>query len=313
MTRPYSEDLRERALARSDGGEADRSIAEALQIAPSCLSKWRKLRRDTGGLKPGKMNGHKKRTLSGETAQWLRERTQAAPFTTRQLTAELVARGIKTDRRAVWTFLHSEGLSFKKTVLPAEQDRPDVARLRQRWKARQDRIDPRRLVFIDETWIKTNMAPLRGWGPRGQRLAAKVPHGHWQTLTFIAALRHDRVDAPCVIDGPINGTLFTAYVEQFLAPTLAPGDIVVLDNLGSHKGKPARAAIRARGAHMIFLPPYSPDLNPIEQLFAKVKHWMRNAQERSHHATWRRVGQLLDIVSPSECANYLRNSGYASV
>lgn len=198
-------------------------------------------------------------------------------------------------------------------MLPAEQDRPDVARLRQRWKARQDRIDPRRLVFIDETWIKTNMAPLRGWGPRGQRLAAKVPHGHWQTLTFIAALRHDRVDAPCVIDGPINGTLFTAYVEQFLAPTLAPGDIVVLDNLGSHKGKPARAAIRARGAHMIFLPPYSPDLNPIEQLFAKVKHWMRNAQERSHHATWRRVGQLLDIVSPSECANYLRNSGYASV
>ena len=198
-------------------------------------------------------------------------------------------------------------------MLPAEQDRPDVARLRQRWKARQDRIDPRRLVFIDETWIKTNMAPLRGWGPRGQRLAAKVPHGHWQTLTFIAALRHDRVDAPCVIDGPINGTFFTAYVEQFLAPTLAPGDIVVLDNLGSHKGKPARAAIRARGARMIFLPPYGPDLNPIEQLFAKVKHWMRNAQERTHHATWRRVDQLLDIVSPSECANYLRNSGYASV
>lgn len=106
---------------------------------------------------------------------------------------------------------------------------------------------------------------------------------------------------------------FTAYVEQFLAPTLAPGDIVVLDNLGSHKARPARAAVRARGAHLIFLPPYSPDLNPIEQLFAKIKHWMRNAQERGHNATWRRVGQLLDIVSPDECANYLRNSGYASV
>jgi transposase len=198
-------------------------------------------------------------------------------------------------------------------VLPAEQDRPDVARKRHRWKAHQGKIDPRRLVFIDETWIKTNMAPLRGWAPRGQRLPAKVPHGHWQTLTFIAGLRHDRVDAPCVIDGPINGMLFTAYVEQFLAPTLAPGDIVVLDNLGSHKGKAASAAVRARGAHLIFLPPYSPDLNPIEQLFAKVKHWMRNAQERSHGATWRRVGQILDIVSPRECANYLRNSGYASV
>lgn len=198
-------------------------------------------------------------------------------------------------------------------MLPAEQDRPDVARKRRRWQAHQGGIDPRRLVFIDETWIKTNMTPLRGWGPRGRRLPAKAPHGHWQTLTFIAALRHDRVDAPCVIDGPINGTLFTAYIEQFLAPTLTPGDIVILDNLGSHKGKAARAAVRARGAHLIFLPPYSPDLNPIEQLFAKVKHWMRHAEERNHDATWRRVGQLLDIVSPTECANYLRNAGYASV
>ena len=197
--------------------------------------------------------------------------------------------------------------------MPAEQERPDVARKRQRWKAHQGRIHSRRLVFIDETWIKTNMAPLRGWGPKGQRLPARVPHGHWQTLTFIGALRHDRVDAPYVIDGPINGTLFTAYVEQILAPTLKPGDVVILDNLGSHKGKAARAAVRARGAHLIFLPPYSPDLNPIEQLFAKVKHWMRNAQERGHEATWRRVGKLIDLVSPTECANYLRNAGYASV
>lgn len=157
------------------------------------------------------------------------------------------------------------------------------------------------------------MAALRGWGAKGQRLPAKVPHGHWKTLTFIAALRHDRVDAPCVIDGPINGMLFTAYVEQFLAPALAPGDIVILDNLGSHKGKAARDAVRARGAHLIFLPPYSPDLNPIEQLFAKVKHWMRHAEERHHETTWRRVGKLIDIVSPTECANYLKNAGYASV
>ena len=198
-------------------------------------------------------------------------------------------------------------------MLPAEQDRPDIARKRQRWKAHQSLIDPRRLVFIDETWIKTNMAPLRGWGPKGERLPAKVPHGHWKTLTFIAALRHDRVDAPCVIDGPINGEIFTAYVEQILAPTLSPGDIVILDNLGSHKGKAARAAVRARGAHLLFLPPYSPDLNPIEQLFSKAKHWMRYAQERDQTATWRRVGDILNIVSPTECANYLRNSGYASV
>ena len=157
------------------------------------------------------------------------------------------------------------------------------------------------------------MAPLRGWGPKGQRLPAKVPYGHWQTLTFIAALRHDRIEAPCVIDGPINGALFTAYVEQVLAPTLRPGDIVILDNLGSHKGKAARRAIRDKGAHLLFLPPYSPDLNPIEQLFAKLKHLMRKAQERAHEATWRRLRQLLDLVPPPECANYLTNSGYASV
>jgi transposase len=156
------------------------------------------------------------------------------------------------------------------------------------------------------------MAPLRGWGPRGQRLVAKVPYGHWQTLTFIAALRHDRVEAPFVIDGPINGELFTAYVEHVLAPTLKPGDIVILDNLGSHKGKAARQAIRKRGAHLLFLPPYSPDLNPIEQLFAKLKHLMRKAEPRTHEATWRKAGQLLDLFSPTECANYLKNSGYAS-
>ena len=198
-------------------------------------------------------------------------------------------------------------------MLPAEQDRPDVARKRRRWKTYQGRIEARRLVFIDETWIKTNMAPLRGWGPRGERLAAKVPHGHWKTLTFIAALRHDRVDAPFVIDGPINRELFTLYVETELAPTLNQGDIVILDNLGSHKGKRARDAIRHRRAHLLFLPPYSPDLNPIEQLFAKLKHHMRTAQERSHEATWRRAGELLDLVSPAECANYLKNSGYVSV
>ena len=188
-----------------------------------------------------------------------------------------------------------------------------MARKRARWKTYQSRIAPSRLVFIDETWVKTNMAPLRGWGPRGRRLKAYAPYGHWKTLTFIAALRHDRIDAPWVIDGPINGELFLLYVENVLAPTLSPGDVVVLDNLGSHKGKAARAAVRAQGAHLFFLPPYSPDLNPIEQVFAKLKHLMRKAQPRDSEAIWRRVGQLLGLFSPKECANYLANSGYGSV
>jgi transposase len=134
-----------------------------------------------------------------------------------------------------------------------------VARKRARWKTYQDRFDPARLVFIDETWAKTNMTRLRGWAPRGQKLLAKVPQGHWRTLTFLAALRRDRIDAPCVIDGPINGENFLAYVEQVLVPTLKPGDIVIIDNLGSHKAKAVRRAIRAAGARLFFLPPYSPD------------------------------------------------------
>ena len=131
-------------------------------------------------------------------------------------------------------------------------------------------------------------------------------------MTFIAALRYDRISAPWVIDGPINGELFTLYVEKVLAPTLAPGEVVILDNLGSHKGKPARNAIRAKGAHLLFLPPYSPDLNPIEQVFAKLKHLIRAAEPRDVEATWRTVGELLDLFSEQQCANYLKNSGYRS-
>lgn len=187
-----------------------------------------------------------------------------------------------------------------------------MVRKRARWKAHQAQVDPRRLVFIDETWAKTNMGPLRGWAPRGQRLRGQVPFGHWKTMTFLAALRHDRIDAPWVFDGPINGEAFRVYVEAVLVPTLRPGDVVVMDNLGSHKGKAVRRAIRRAGAHLLFLPPYSPDLNPIEQMFAKLKHLLRKAAERTTETTWRRIGTLLSDFTPTECANYLTNSGYAS-
>jgi transposase len=187
-----------------------------------------------------------------------------------------------------------------------------VARRRQQWKKYQSRLDPRRLVFIDETWAKTNMTRRHGRALRGRRLVAKVPHGRWRTLTFLAALRCDRIEAPCVIDGPINGLSFLAYVEQVLLPTLSAGDIVVMDNLGSHKRQAIRRAIRAAGAKLFFLPPYSPDLNPIEQVFAKLKTLLRKADERTIEATWRRIGSLLDCFTPAECANYLKNSGYAS-
>jgi len=185
-----------------------------------------------------------------------------------------------------------------------------VARKRERWKAYQSRIAPSRLVFIDETGVKTNMAPLRGWGPRGRRLKAYAPYGHWKTLTFIAALRHDRIDAPWVIDGPINGELFLLYIEKVLAPTLSKGDIVVLDNLSAHKVPGIREAIEAAGAKLLYLPPYSPDFNPIEQLFAKLKALLRKAAERSIEGLWNRIACLLDAFQPDECANYFRHDGY---
>lgn len=157
------------------------------------------------------------------------------------------------------------------------------------------------------------MAPLYGWGPKGRRLKGFAPHGHWKTLTFLGALRADALTAPCVFDGPINGACFRAYVEQVLAPTLKAGDIVIMDNLGSHKSAAVRQILKAAGASLRFLPPYSPDLNPIEQAFSKIKHWMRQAQKRTIEDTWRHIGSLVAGIEPNECARYLENAGYASI
>ena len=154
------------------------------------------------------------------------------------------------------------------------------------------------------------MASLRGWAPKGQRLIAKVPHGNWKTLTFLAALRHDRIDAPWLLDGPINGERFRIYVEKVLIPTLKPGDIVIADNLGSHKGKAVREAIRAVGARILFLPKYSPDLNPIEQVFSKLKHRLREAAARTPDDICTTIGHILGTYTAQECKNYFSNAGY---
>ena len=182
-------------------------------------------------------------------------------------------------------FSSTKASASKKSLHASEQDRPDVAKRREQWKKYQSRLDASHLVFIDETWAKTNMTRTHGWCARGERLLAKAPYGHWRTMTFLAALRCDRVDAPCVIDGPINGSSFLAYVEQILAPTLQPGDVVIIDNLASHKSRAVEKAIRATGARLLFLPPYSPDLNPIEQVFAKMETLLRKADARTSEQT----------------------------
>lgn len=313
MTRPLSNDLRERVVAAVLGGESCRSAATRFGVAVSSVVKWSQRYRATGSVAPGRMGGHRKRVLEPHRA-FIKERINQTPhLTLHGLKDELAAHGVNVSHNAVWMFLRREGLRFKKTLFAVEQARADVARRRRRWRSWQAGLNPRRLVFIDETWIKTNMAPLRGWGAKGQRLRGFAPQGHWRTLTFLGALRCDRLTAPCVFDGPINGECFRAYVEQQLLPVLKAGDIVIMDNLGSHKSAALRRMIKAAGARLWYLPPYSPDLNPIEQTFAKIKHWMRTAQKRTVDDTWRHIGDLVATIQPSECTNYFANAGYASV
>jgi transposase len=198
----------------------------------------------------------------------------------------------------------------KKTAHAAEQDRPDVKATRQAWFENQPDLDPARLVFIDETWTATNMARTRGRCARGERLRSSVPHGHWRTTTLVAGLHLSGIAAPFVLDGPINRETFQAYVDRVLVHELAPGDIVVTDNLGSHKGPAVRAAIEAAGARLLFLPPYSPDFNPIELAFSKLKALLRKAAERTVEGLWSAIGRLIDTITPDECANFFAAAGY---
>jgi transposase len=201
----------------------------------------------------------------------------------------------------------------KKTAHAAEQDRPEVLTRREDWFEGQLDLDPARLVFIDETWASTNMARLRGRAPKGQRLRAAIPHGHWKTTTFVAGLRATGLIAPFVLDGPINRDAFQAYIDQVLVPELTPGDVVVMDNLSSHKGPDVRAAIEAAGSTLLYLPPYSPDFNPIENAFAKLKALLRKAAERTVSALWDAIGRLIDLFTPPECANYFAAAGYDAI
>jgi transposase len=199
---------------------------------------------------------------------------------------------------------------LKKTLHATEQDRPDVAAARAELKAEQPSLDAPRLVFIDETSVTTKMVRHYGRSPRGERLVAKVPHGHWKSMTLVAALRIDGVAAPYVIDGAMDGPMFLAYVEQILAPSLEKNDIVFMDNLRPHKVDGVRQAIEAVGATLRYLPAYSPDLNPIEQAFAKLKAALRKGAARTVKALWKLIGKLIKTFAPEECANYFQHAGY---
>lgn len=186
-----------------------------------------------------------------------------------------------------------------------------MARARRRWRGFQRFMDPERFVFLDETGASTNMIRRTGWAPRSERLVDRTPHGHWKTTTFVAGLRSSGMIAPLVLSGPMNGRAFVAYVEQCLAPALTPGDVVVMDNLAAHKVAGVHEAIAAAGASVLYLPPYSPDLNPIEMAFAKLKALLRKAAARTREHLWDTIGMLLDRFDPDECRRYIRHCGYA--
>ena len=230
-----------------------------------------------------------------------------------ELCARLAEQGVAIKIGALWHQLNKWNLTFKKN--PARQR----ARTRGRaagTKSLASRHCPRwkseKLVFIDETWTSTSMTRRYGRAPRGQRCLDSAPHGHWETTTFVGALRRRQLTAPMVTDGPMDGEMFLAYVRQFLCPTLQPGDTVILDNLSSHKVVGVEEAITASGARVLYLPPYSPDLNPIEKFFSKLKARLRQAAARDIDALWKEIGELLNTVSASECTNYFASCGYVN-
>ncbi|TQN55966.1 IS630 family transposase [Agrobacterium tumefaciens] len=311
MSRALSVDLRIRVLAAVDGGASNREAAERFGVSAASVSRWRNLQLRQGNVRPGPLGGdrssHKIEAHADLIMAWLAEHRDGTLF---ELRDALSARGIIASKSALHRFLVRHEQTRKKRLHAVEQSRPDILEKRQCWFEDQLDLDPERLVFIDETWTATNMARTHGRCRKGERLRMGFPHGHRKTTTLVAGLRSTGMVAPLVIDGPINGEWFEAYVAQVLVPILKPGDVVILDNLSSHKRPAAREMIEAAGATMMFLPPYSPDFNPIEKAFSKLKALLRKAAERTVIELWDRIGKLIGIVEPQEARNYFNSCGY---
>lgn len=311
MPRPCSLDLRMRVLREVEAGASRREAAECVEVSASSAIKWMQRLNETGSI-AAKPSGGSISPLAAHAAVLLGLIAEQADLTLDEIVAVMRKRRIAGSRSAVWRFFKRHNVSFKKSLRAAEQQRADVVRARRRWMREQGMFDPARLVFIDETSTNTAMVRLRGRCPRGIRLTDHVPHGRWKTITFIAGLRRRAMVAPFVLDGPMNSTSFMAYLKRCLVPTLKRGDIVMMDSLPVHKAAGVREVIEAAGAKLRYLPKYSPDLNPIEMAFSKLKAHLRKAAERTIPHLSRRIGVLVAAFSPQVCANYFRHAGYAS-
>ena len=313
MPKPLSIDLRERVLAAVAGGRSRRAAAERFGVAPSTAIKWVATWRANGRDRPltagGDRRSHPIETHAEAILAWLAE---TPDVTLAAVTADLARqRGLQVSRSTVWRFFARRAITFKKkTAHACEQERPDVARRRQAWRAGQPDLDPAQRVFVDETGTSTKMARRSGRAPRGERCRAPVPHGHWQTTTFVGALRVDGMTAPMVLDGPMHGPAFRTWVERLLVPALRPGDVVVLDNLPAHRVAGVQDAVEQAGAELRFLPPYSPDLNPIEMAFAKLKACLKRIAARTLETLWDASATALEAFTSCECRNYFTAAGY---
>jgi transposase len=313
MPKTYSDDLRERLTAAVTSGMSCNEAADVFSVAISTAVKWMQRLRDTGSS-AAKPRGGSTSRLEQHTERILTVIKEWPDATLKEILAALRKQGIHTSQTALWRFLDRQNITRKKKTLhAAEQQREDVARARRKWIREQGFLDPAKLVFIDETSVNTSMVRLYGRCPCGMRLVDHVPFGHWETMTFVSALRHDGMVAPMLIEGPMNGELFLAYVEQCLAPTLKPNDIVVVDNVATHKVAGVAEAIEAAGATLRYLPKYSPDLNPIEMPFSKFKAHLRKLAQRTIPGIRRGIRSFLASLTGQECANYLRHAGYASI
>ena len=301
----YSQDLRNMVLAGRDRGLNTKWVADLFGVSASWVRRVVQRRREAGEVSPRARGGPK--VIKIDLGR-LRELVDEQPDATIKELHERLS--VNCTKSAVAQALRRMGLSFKKTLHASEQDRPDVAERRTQWKHDQPERDAQRLIFIDETWAKTNMTRLRGRAPVGERLVAKVPYGHWNTTTLIAALAIDGVRCSTVVDGPVNADVFEAFVAQVLVPQLRSGDLVVMDNLSSHKRATTRQLIEAAGAQLLFLPPYSPELNPIELVFAKIKQLLRSLGFRTQDALWNTMQSVLQQITTTDAANCFRHCGY---
>ena len=315
MTRPLSDDLRRRVVTAVDDGMSRRGAAKRFGIAPSTAIKWVRAWQRTGCYRPRPQGGDRRSQRIEARAEVVLALVEETPdMTLVEIAAHLDSEhGLRVSQSTVWRFFHRRGITFKKSAHASEQQRPDVLQRRRAWFEAQPVLDPDRLVFVDETGASTKMARRSGRALRGHRCRAPVPHGHWKTTTFVGAFRLNGMTAPMVLDGAMHGAGFLAYVEKVLVPTLEPGDIVVMDNLPAHRSAAVHDAIHRVGAELCFLPPYGPDLNPIEMAFSKFKADLKRRATRTVNELWDAIGHAIDIFTLAECENYFAAAGYDRV